>query len=307
MFKNLRDRLLANNCLVVALLLKQAARAVSGTASTARNGLAVAGRLMRDGRQGGPAERALAARGHVVPRSSSEEQQLLTAAIAESLDDSTGESGPPAPDSLEGSAGIGASSAAATASSQENVPPDTWALVGEPEGESDVDEICRGVADVALDAAASSAGANVHEVSIAACSGAAASASPPALPSAAEVDAADARARAAAARRVGVGVVGEAPPNTAVVLPIEVRLDTWPEQPDERFYAVWEIQGSAIWSGIHTGRETAAYFGLLRLAGDSFAALRWRRAASLGVAVQLYLRELGRHPTAFPTPRLFHW
>ena len=57
-----------------------------------------------------------------------------------------------------------------------------------------------------------------------------------------------------------------------------------------RYYAVWATGAGAPgrrWAGVHAGRGTTAYEGLLDLAGG-FEPLRWRRGSSLADARALF-------------------
>jgi hypothetical protein len=64
-----------------------------------------------------------------------------------------------------------------------------------------------------------------------------------------------------------------------------------------RFYALWSLQhaaGHRQLAGVHAGRGTAVYAGLLALNGG-FGGIRWTRRASLEEACRAYRAEASIH------------
>ena len=105
--------------------------------------------------------------------------------------------------------------------------------------------------------------------------------------------------------------------NTAVCLAVPgVRLDLsrasevdW-NHPELRIYAVWEIpkaRAPTLLAGIHTGRDLAAYSGILGLNQGIFVGLRWRRCYSHERAIAIYWREAGRFDLENRPLQYFRW
>ena len=74
-----------------------------------------------------------------------------------------------------------------------------------------------------------------------------------------------------------------------------------------RFYAVWCIRASAVWSGVHAGPGTAAHEGVLALAAHEWSVVKWTRVhGDFAAAIVAYEREATRHGSRRPTV-LFLW
>ena len=75
-----------------------------------------------------------------------------------------------------------------------------------------------------------------------------------------------------------------------------------------RYYAVWNLPGYSHIHGLHAGRGTAAYCGLLRLFPEGRFSTRvaWRRVYSLEQGEQVLEEQRARYGTPRPTPR-FWW
>eukprot|EP00438_Fugacium_kawagutii_P028451 Skav206775 [mRNA] locus=scaffold1075:41022:41546:+ [translate_table: standard] len=78
---------------------------------------------------------------------------------------------------------------------------------------------------------------------------------------------------------------------------------------DIRWYAVWKVPGCASdLAGVHWGKETCAYFGLLTLNGGNFGGIRWRRYNSLESAQAGFLEEAEKHKVpASQSEKVFGW
>jgi hypothetical protein len=73
-----------------------------------------------------------------------------------------------------------------------------------------------------------------------------------------------------------------------------------------RFYVVWRIRSSAEYAGIHVGEGTAAYDGIINVAGGAIGGVKFRRVYSFAEARLVYTAEAGLHRVSI-TPALFEW
>ncbi len=80
---------------------------------------------------------------------------------------------------------------------------------------------------------------------------------------------------------------------------------------DTRWYVCWKVEGSANpteLSGLHFGRESKAYQGLVAASGGDFQGLRFKRVEDPVSASVCYLREASEHNVPFFfSSRIFLW
>ena len=75
-----------------------------------------------------------------------------------------------------------------------------------------------------------------------------------------------------------------------------------------RYYAVWKFSSSgASYPGVHFGKETSAYEGLLKLNNGNFGGLKWRRLPCLAQARAKFSAEARRHGITSSVINLYAW
>ena len=80
--------------------------------------------------------------------------------------------------------------------------------------------------------------------------------------------------------------------------------------PEIRIYSVWVIPKARVptlFAGIHSGRDLAAYAGILGLNQGAFEGIRWQRCRSHERAVEVYWREAGRFELDHRPLQYFRW
>lgn len=82
------------------------------------------------------------------------------------------------------------------------------------------------------------------------------------------------------------------------------------DQTDIRVYTVWRINRAnnpIEWTGIHWGKELAAYSVLLTLNRGEFTGLRWRRVKNIDAGRRAYRAEAVQHNVPLHPIRVYGW
>ncbi len=88
-----------------------------------------------------------------------------------------------------------------------------------------------------------------------------------------------------------------------------VESENWCD-PELRIYTVWVIPKARVptlFAGIHSGRDLAAYAGILGLNQGAFEGIRWQRCRSRERAVEVYWREASRFGLEGRPLQYFRW